>query len=94
MGDEMILSVVSRYTDDNFIPTYGYPISCCAGAFEAGKEYRAVLYFRFYKCGDKIEKTFSITIYNGSEDGYGDPDGRTYSDINEFNAEWQTVKVR
>lgn len=94
MGNELILSVVSRYSDDCFIPTYGYKISDCAGAFEAGKEYRAVIFSRIYKLGDGMTEDRSITVYNGSEDGYGDPDGRCYTSLTEFNAEWETVEVR
>ena len=92
---ELILQVKARYTRENwFVPTYGYKISDCCGAFETEKEYRAVVSERIYKLGDRLTQLTSITVYNGSEDGYGDPDGRSYNNLAEFNAEWETVSAK
>lgn len=92
---ELILKVKSRCTSgDSFIPSYGCKISDCCGAFEVGEEYQAVVSERIYKLGDHLTQLTNITVYNGSKDGYGDPDGRSYSDLTEFNAEWETVSAR
>ena len=95
MGIELVLSVVSWGEFDRpFVPTYGYRISDCAGAFESGKEYRAVIYSRIYKCGNGMARDLDITVYNNSEDGFGNSDGRGYGSLEEFNADWKVLTVK
>jgi len=95
MGIELVLSVTSWSDFDRpFIPTYGYKISDCCGAFESGKEYRAVVHQRIFQCGNAMAESLDITVYNGSEDGWGDPDGRSYTSFTEFNADWKVLTTR
>lgn len=95
MGIELVLSVVSWSDFDRpFVPTYGYKISDCSGAFESGKEYRAVIYSNIRQFSNGIIQNLTITVYNGSEDGWGDPDGRGYTSLEEFNADWKVLTTR